>query len=129
MELRFPLDMGILIITCPNCKTSFRMDPDDPKTYHSGTFDLSHSEKKTLFPHFLTRPIKGYLSSKKDIQFIIPIFLFLILILNLIKIFTTVDTFQKNGTGEEKQEFLKELEPDKQLPEDNPNYPEPSVEI
>ncbi len=40
-EIRFPLDKGILFITCPYCKHTFQINPDDPNTYQSGRFDIA----------------------------------------------------------------------------------------
>ncbi len=102
------------------------MDPDDPKTYHSGTFDLSHSPKNSprlsIFGY-----IREYLSSQKDVKFLIPIVLFLILGLNLIKIYSTTGTEIKNK--EEKKDFLEGQELPPPPHEENKEIPKPSVEI
>jgi len=124
MELRFPLDMGILIITCPNCKTSFKMDPDDPRTFLNGKFDLTPSPQNTRFDFLFLNRFKNYLNSAKDIKFLIPIFLFLILLLNLLKIFNSNENVQVEILPKDNQEFEKDIEPeDKAIPEPNPEKP------
>jgi hypothetical protein len=126
MELRFPLDMGILIITCPNCSHSFRMDPDDPRTYQSGSFDLSPPKKTTLRVPFVNS-ISTYLQSSKDIKFLIPIFLLLVLLLNILKIYNTAP--EKGDTEKEIQEFYPDPDQDIPAPENKRIIDKPSVEI
>jgi len=125
-ELRFPLDMGTLIITCPNCSHSFRMDPDDPKTYQTGTFDLSPSKKQTKFPIPLLSSLHSYLVSKKDIHFLIPLLLFLLLLLNLIKIFNTPVAVEEEKP--ERQEYFEESPEAPPVPTPEKEK-EPSIEI
>lgn len=126
MELRFPLDMGVLIITCPNCKHSFKMDPDDPRTYQSGSFDLSPPKKRISFRFPFVETVARYLHSTKDIRFLIPIFLLLILLLNLVKIFNMSNEEKIDTPEKEKQEFFHEEEPQIPTPD---KYREPSLEI
>jgi hypothetical protein len=127
MELRFPLDMGVLIITCPNCKTSFRMDPDDPNTYRIGTFDLTPTKKKFPIKLPFITSLTEYIYSSKDIRFLIPLFLFLMLLLNLIKIFQASEEIPKENPEKEKQEFFQETEPEN--PANPPRENNPSLEI
>ncbi len=127
MELRFPLDMGILIITCPNCSHSFRMDPDDPRTYQSGSFDLSPPKKPASIKVPFINSISTYLRSTKDIKFLIPIFLFLVLLLNILKIYNSAP--ERGDTEKEIQEFFPDPDQEKQKPENERESNKPSVEI
>jgi uncharacterized protein YbaR (Trm112 family) len=77
VDLRFPLDKGVLNITCPNCNYSFRIDPDDPSLFKQGAFDLT---KPAQFNPF---QFNKSLSTTQFIQRLIPFFLFLLLALHL----------------------------------------------
>lgn len=120
--------MGILIITCPNCSTSFRMDPDDPKTYLSGNFDLTPHKNPPRYKIPFLDSLSSYFRSHKDIRFLIPLFLFLILLLNIIKIYNTPTEPSKEE--KESEEFFQDPETDPTpKPETRPPGSEPSVEI
>jgi|GEM_PF-2418081 hypothetical protein len=127
MELRFPIDMGILIITCPNCTSSFRMDPDDPRTYQSGSFDLTPPKKPLATSVPFLNQISNYLKSNKDIKFLIPIFLLLVLLLNIVKIYNSAEELE--NTEKEKKEFSPEPLPREERPDVQPRSDSPSVEI
>ena len=119
--------MGILIITCPNCGYSFRMDPDDPKTYQSGVFDLTPPKSTFTKSVPFVDQISFYLKSNKDIRFIIPIFLFLVLLLNILKIYQNVPEIE--NPDKEIKELSPETTPREQPPEIQPRNETPSVEI
>ena len=43
-ELKFPIDRGVIRVRCPECDTSFIVDPDDPVLYTSGRFVVKDPE-------------------------------------------------------------------------------------
>ena len=83
------------------------MDPDDPRTFLNGKFDLTTPTKNTRFDFLFLNRFKNYLNSAKDIKFLIPIFLFLILLLNLLKIFNSNENVQVEILPKDNQEFEK----------------------
>lgn len=93
-EVRFPLDKGILLVTCPYCKHTFHIDPDDVSTYQDGRFDLS-------FQPSLDYAKISYSADKDKIKKAIVVFLFLLLFLNLYKSF---GGFSNQSYQPEKQE-------------------------
>jgi len=56
-RLRFPIDRGIIRVTCP-CGHSFTADPDDTGVYHNASFDLSRPHAKSRIGHF-TSSLRG----------------------------------------------------------------------
>ncbi len=81
-EVRFPLDKGVLLVTCPYCKYVFKVNPDDILTYSEGRFDLTPAPSTThLYSKFY------YPFQKESIQKVIVILLFSLLFLNLFKSF------------------------------------------
>lgn len=109
------------------------MDPDDPRTYLTGSFDLSPVPKTPRVPIPFFDKINSYLRSNKDIKFLIPIFLFLILILNLLKLFNSAESAVKENLDKEK--LFQELEPKNEQEQEERPFPEnisperPSLEI
>ncbi len=103
------------------------MDPDDPRTYQSGSFDLSSSRKQasSRIPFF--DRISAYLNSNKDIRFIIPILLFLILLLNVLKIYYTAP--ENDNIEKEIHDIFPSPPLEDQKPEDKLNGVNPSLEI
>ena len=97
-ELRFPIDKGTLIIKCPHCNNSFKIDPDDPSTFRLGRFDYSlpPSKKNQLknitekildilyLPAYFLKNIFG--GSGMGLKKIIPFLLILFIFLNFYRI-------------------------------------------
>lgn len=93
-EIRFPIDKGTLFVTCPYCKYTSRINPDDPLLYSSGRFDIAkknqnfpeefffhqHKEETGFVPTFSTN---NYLKK------IIVALLFIMLFSHLFKIYNT----------------------------------------
>lgn len=68
VDLRFPLDRGILTVKCPNCNFRFEIDPDS-----SELFQIGHIEKNSTFP------LSSFRFPNVIIKQIIPFLLFCIL--------------------------------------------------
>lgn len=107
-DLRFPLDMGILIVTCPNCGFSFKVDPDDPLTYKEGTFDLKTKKEPRLVLPNLSEIFKNY---KFNIKQVIFFFLVFLLVLNVFKICKQVEVAPNSGTSPTVEPAPDEFEP------------------
>lgn len=96
-EVRFPLDKGVLLVTCPYCKHTFKVDPDDIRTYADGRFDLTpiHSNFST------THLVSTY--KNEVIKKVVLFFLFSLLFLNLFKSF---GGFSNQTNREEEQQRI-----------------------
>lgn len=81
-EVRFPLDKGVLLVTCPYCKYTFKVDPDDISTYIGGRFDLTPIHISQNLSSKYTPSLKT-----ETIRTVIVFFLFFLLFLNLFKAF------------------------------------------
>ncbi|MCB1189563.1 MAG: hypothetical protein H7A23_21595 [Leptospiraceae bacterium] len=118
-ELRFPIDRGVLIIRCPNCQNSIKVDPNEPSTYLTGRFDLKiklNKEKRfkevvDTFFDLLYIPIdigKTYfpIFNPKDVTLkqIIPYILILLLFLNVHKCLDQVKKIPKGNYLPPKQQ-------------------------
>lgn len=68
VDLRIPLDRGILMIRCPNCNHRFEVDPDSSDLLELGKFE----KKENL-------SIPSFSFPKLSIKNIIPFLMFLIL--------------------------------------------------
>lgn len=97
------------------------MDPDDPRTYQSGKFDLTPTNKKTSYPILFSNWLSSLRDAKKDIRFIIPIALVLLLILHILKIYNTPVTVEEPGA--DKPQYFEE--PEEPTKPESPNA-EPS---
>ncbi len=53
-RLRFPIDRGIIRVTCP-CGHSFTADPDDTGIYRNASFDLSRPHVNSSFRELFGR--------------------------------------------------------------------------
>lgn len=91
-DIRFPIDKGTLFVTCPYCKYTFRIDPDDPSLYAEGRFDVL--KKNVNFPeeffYHQERSDPSYspsYSSKDILKKIIVLLLFTLLFSHLFKIY------------------------------------------
>jgi hypothetical protein len=74
VELRIPLNRGILSVKCPSCGFRFQFDPDDPWVLKTGHIEKNQKFKlSNLFPNRL------------HIKAIIPVILFSILGLYIIR--------------------------------------------
>ena len=141
-ELRFPIDKGTLIVKCPNCNYSFKVDPNDPGTFRMGRFDYSLSSskknilKKTIekISDVLYLPV-FFIGTKLGlpeigVKKIIPILLFLFIFLNFYHLCSKPKTNPEirqmenfppsQTTPNEKDEFPEENKPKI----DNPTPPE-----
>ncbi len=99
-EVRFPLDKGTLLVKCPYCSFTFRVDPDDPSLYQSGRFDVTNSTKTfqtiiTQEPNLWTRA-KSFIfrnspegEINQNLKIFIGIFLIILFILNVWKIMSS----------------------------------------
>lgn len=120
-EIRFPLDKGILFITCPYCKYTFQINPDDPKTYLTGRFDItqkinSRSEyPEEFFFHQQTQAPISSISTQKILKITILSVLFFLLFSHIYKIANTPP--------------VREPIQDTRDPIDDKNSPKPSYEI
>ncbi|MCC6275376.1 MAG: hypothetical protein IT569_05940 [Leptospiraceae bacterium] len=127
-ELRFPIDKGTLIIKCPSCNNSFKIDPDDPSTYNLGRFDYSlPPSRKNLFRTFAERLsdilyLPVYLLKNNSsisgagIKKAIPFILVSFVLLNLYQLCS-----QPNRKEIRR---LEKLPPPVQSPQDNEEFPE-----
>lgn len=149
-ELRFPLNKGTLLISCPSCKTQFKINPDDPETFRYGKFEYSLGPVKTarfrtildavsdllfipidLF-HSITRYRFKSSNSGFSVMKIIPFILFTFLFLNLYRLCLNPSPEDAKKKEEWKipkpsdgGEDLFEEEPfqeQKELPETRPQY-------
>lgn len=128
-ELRFPIDRGTLIVKCPNCNYSFKVDPDNPETFHLGRFDYSlPSSKKNLFQKtieeisdILYLPvffIKTKLKIQKfDLKKAIPIILVVFVFLNFYRLCSN-----KSPNTEIRQ--MENFPPGQPIPNEKDEFPE-----
>ena len=84
-ELRFPIDKGVIQVRCPACGTFFIVNPDDPKLYQTGKFDIDtvlatqHKKSDIDYPEYnsyfkqLLRKLK---QDKTGQDFLIKLLLF-----------------------------------------------------
>jgi DNA-directed RNA polymerase subunit RPC12/RpoP len=104
-DMRFPLDRGILLIKCPHCNESFKMDPDDPFTYKNGRFELVNI--KTAYKPNFTRPIYSNIlnnfSNPLILKKIIVFILVLLTIVHLYRFSNSIDTDFNTPSEEKKQ--------------------------
>lgn len=63
VDLRIPLDRGILLIRCPNCNHRFEIDPDSPELFELGQYEKkkNFSIPALSFPNFTTKKIIPFL--------------------------------------------------------------------
>lgn len=99
-EVRFPLDKGILLVRCPYCSFTFRVDPDDPSIYQTGRFDIIDSTKNfqaiiTPEPSFWTK-VRNFVfrnsaesEVNQNLKIFIGIFLIVLFLLNVWKIISS----------------------------------------
>lgn len=96
-------------MTCPYCKHTFRVDPDDITTYKDGRFDLA-------FQPSADYPTISYSTNKDNIKKVIVALLFFLLFLNLYKSF---GGFSEQTYQPEKQE--EKIPPIESNPKENEN--------
>ena len=99
-EIRFPIDKGTLFVTCPYCKHTFRVDPDDPVLYSNGRFDIIKKNNKYPEEFFFNQErIEPFYTatqrSKNFLKKFIVILLFTLLFSHLYKIYNS-ETIQKD---------------------------------
>jgi hypothetical protein len=94
-EIRFPIDKGVLFITCPYCKHTFKINPDDPQTYQLGRFDIiqkinSNQEyPEEFFFHQQKQSSHSPLNANRILKIIILSLLFFLLSSHIYKIANT----------------------------------------
>lgn len=121
-ELRFPLDRGILLIKCPSCNHTFKMDPDDPKTFRYGRFDI-HVDQNSQFYNgkpTLKNTISDYIQfytklahrffGNLNIKRIVLIVLVILLIANIYKLYTQYNQLDSDFDTSSPQKELKPKE-------------------
>lgn len=113
-EVRFPLDKGILLVKCPYCGHSYRVDPDDPSLYRKGRFDLSIEKSPNISKPFFGFEQKPNFNLQKFIVFT----LFLLLFLNLYKAFSG---FEDDNFYQEKIHLEEDIPEDTGPPKKTPN--------
>lgn len=131
-ELRFPLDRGVLIVKCPKCSHSFKVDPNNPSIYYSGKFDYQiHKNNKKKFNDVLNTffdylyiPVDiakflylKFTSENLTLQKAIPILLLFLLLLNIQKCVKEIKKIQEktlpkppmeNKEKDDKQDWYEE---------------------